>query len=156
MKISYNEYKLMLLRPAVYNGEEFEIDVQFNNDSLYRTEVAIAEALNMKHGDTASIHGKVCFDNKESIYDYISIYMSESILTEFIEKYGFSNISADVSIKAKFVYAVYSSGEFYDEEKKEEIIACKLLEILSYQDKKPINERSTSPEMSDYFADGMK
>lgn len=76
MKISYNEYKLMLLRPAVYNGEEFEIDVQFNNDSLYRTEVAIAEALNMKHGDTASIHGKVCFDNKESIYDCISIYMS--------------------------------------------------------------------------------
>lgn len=136
MKSSYNEYKLMLLRPAVYNGEEFEIDVQFNNDSLYRTEVAIAEALNMKHGDTASIHGKVCFDNKESTYDYINIYMSESILTEFIQKYGFSNISADVSIKAKFVYAIYDSGEFYDEEKKEEIIACQLLEIQTKHDER--------------------
>lgn len=136
MKMSYNKYKLMLLRPAVYNGEEFEIDVQFNNDSLYRTDFAIAEALNMKHGDTASIHGKVCFDNKDSEYDYISIYMSELVLTDFIEKYGFSKISADVSIKAKFVYAVYASGEFYDEQKKEEIIACQLLEMQTKQAEK--------------------
>lgn len=156
MKISYNEYKLMLLRPAVYNGEEFEIDIQFNNDSLYRTDFSIAEALNLKNGDTASIHGKVCFDDKESSYDYIKIYMSESVLTEFIEKYGFSNISADVIIKAKFVYAIYASGEFYDEETKEEIIACKLLEILSHQDRKSTDKSNISPEMRDYFIDGMK
>lgn len=66
MKIPYKTFKLMLLRPVVYNGEEIEIDVQFNKDSLYRTDFAIDEALNMKHGDTASIHGKVCFNNEES------------------------------------------------------------------------------------------
>lgn len=131
MKIQYETFKLMLLRPAVYNGEEIEIDVQFNNDSLYRTDFAIADAIDMKNGDTASIHGKVCFDNEDSSYEYVKIYMSESVLTKFIEKYGFSKISADVSVKAKFIYAVYNSEEFYDEEKKEEIIACKLLEILS-------------------------
>ncbi len=156
MKISYSKYKLMLLRPAIYNGEEFELDVQFNKDSLYRTDFAIAEALNMKHGDTASIHGKACFDNEDSSYDYIKVYMSESVLTKFIERYGFNKINATVSIKAKFVYAVYNSDEFYDEGKKEEIIACKLLEILSHQDEMSIDESNKSPEMRDYFADGMK
>lgn len=82
--------------------------------------------------------------------------MSESVLIEFIEKYGFCNISADVRIKAKFVYAVYTSGEFYDEEKKEEIIACKLLEMLSHQDEKSTDESNTSPKMRDYFIDGIK
>lgn len=156
MKMSYKTFKLMLLRPAVYNGEEFEIDVQFNNDSLYRTDFAVVDAINMTHGDTASIHGKVCFDNGDSSYEYIKIYMSESVLTEFIERYGFNKINATVSIKAKFVYALYSSEEFFDEDKKEEIIACKLLKILSNQDEKSTEESNTSPEIRDYFTDGTK
>ncbi len=156
MKISYNEYKLMLLRPAVYNGEEIEIDVQFNNDSLYHTDFSVAEAIDMKPGDTVHIRGRILFDHEDTLYEFITIYNSEAVLAEFIEKYGFNKITATIGMKVKFIYAVHCSEDFYNEEKKEEIIACKLLKIQSNQDEKSIDESNTSPKMRDYFIDGMK
>lgn len=156
MKTPYKTFKLMLLRPAVYNGEEIEIDVQFNNDSLYHTDFSVAEAIDMKPGDTVNIRGKIRFYDEDTSYEFITVYMSESILTEFIDKYGFNKITATVGMNVKFIYAVHCSEDFYNEEKKEEIIACKLLQILSNQGEKSTDKSNTSSEMRDYFTDGMK
>lgn len=151
MKTPYKAFKLMLLRPAVFNGEEIKIDLQFNNDSLYHTDFSVAEAINMKPGDTVHIRGRIRFENEDISYEFITIYMSESVLTEFIEKYGFNKITTTVSMKVKFIYAIHCNEDFYSEEKKEEIIACKLLEILSNQDDKSTDESNTLPETKNYF-----
>lgn len=156
MKIPYKTFKLMVLIPAVYNGDEIEIDVQLNNDSLYHTDISVAEAIDMKPGDTVHIRGRILFDHEDTLYEFITIYMSEAVLTEFIEKYGFNKITDTIGMKVKFIYAVHCSEDFYNEEKKEEIIACKLLKILSNQDEKSTDKSNTSSEMRDYFTDGMK
>lgn len=131
MKTSYQTFKLMLLRPAVYNGEEIEIDVRFDNDFLHHTDISEAEVIDMKPGDTVSIRGKICFDDEDSSCEYITIYMSEDILTEFIDNFGFGKITAAIRMRVKFIYAVQNNKDFCFEEKKEEIIACKLLEIFA-------------------------
>lgn len=147
MKIPYKTFKLMLLRPAVYNGEEFEIDVEFSNDSLYRTDFSVADAINLKTGDTVHIKGKIKFENEATSYEFITVYISESILTEFIDKYGFNKITTTVGMEVKFIYAVHSSEDFFNEGKKEEIIACKLLKILAHQDEESTDERKISHEI---------
>ena len=156
MKICYNIFKLMLIRPAVYNGEEFEIKASFDEASLYRTDIATTAAIHTEAGDTASIRGKICFEDENSLCEYITIYVSENTLTEFITKYGFNKISATVKMKVKFIYAVHSPNDFCGDERKEEIIACQLIEILPEQNTDIEIENTMSAEMQDYFADGMK
>ena len=56
--------------------------------------------------------------------------MSEKILSEFIEKYGVSEINTVIRMRLEFVYALYSENEPCFDEKKEELIACKLLQLL--------------------------
>ena len=123
MKITHNELKLMLMRPAVYNGEEFEIDVQLENASLRRTDLAEADAIGMKPGDTASIRGEAFFGDAA---ERVTVYMSEDILTEFVERYGLESVTDAVTMRVKLTYA---TNEYYG--CPDEIIACKLLEIRS-------------------------
>ena len=62
MKLSYKKFRLMLLRPALYNGEEVELEVQFEESSFWRTNCVLANAIDLKPGDTVKICGRACFD----------------------------------------------------------------------------------------------
>lgn len=145
----------MLLRPATYSGEEIEVEVHFDDAMLFRADYNESTAVDMKPGDTVSVCTKVYFKDTAA-YEYISLYISEQNLTEFISCFGFKNITAIVNMKVEFIYAIHDGGELCLVNQKEEIIACKLLEILSYQDEKSTDERNMLPEIRDYFADGMK
>lgn len=126
MNITYEDFKLIQLRPAKYSGKEITLEVQFNGHNLYRTDINEARALGFKPGDTVSINGKVQFDNDDSSYEFVTIYMSEDVLTEFIEKFGISKITSKVNMKLKYVYAVYEEDPFM-EEKQQEIVGFILL-----------------------------
>lgn len=131
MALTDKDFKIMLLRPAVFNGREIELNIQFNNASLYRTEYIIAQTLDMTPGDTASIGGRVCYDDEDELsFDYIKIYISENTLGEFIEKYGTSGINTLIRMRLEFIYELYSENEPCYDEKKDELIACKLLQLL--------------------------
>lgn len=152
-KLSKNEFKTMLLRPALYNNKEIEIDIDCKNSCIHRTEITEATAIDMIPGDTVSIYVRAFFDDGDLLGEYITMYMSGNCLSDFIEKVGISNITAKLRVKVKFIYTIYSTDNFdYEEGKKEEIIACKLLEILPLPDKKSLADT----QIHDFFADGMK
>ena len=126
---TYEEYKIMGLRPAFYNGTVFEIDVEFKDTSAFRVDIDVAKAINMTVGDTVRISGKVF--GEEADYEYISIYMCGDALTDFIGKYGVNKITIDrVHMKLKQIYAVYKCNDYSVEPREEEITAYKLIEII--------------------------
>lgn len=128
MKTSYEDFRLMKLRPAINNGKKIELSVQIDS-YLSRTTYYEAVALGLKPGDTVSVRGKVCFDGS-STREYITMYMDDKILTEFINKFGSDKIVAEVNIKADFVYAIVNKpSEDGFAETNEELIACKLKEF---------------------------
>lgn len=124
---TYEEFKIMSLRPAFYNGTQFEADVNFDEASAFRVSMAETEAVNMVQGDTVRIGGRICNENNG---EYISVLMCGDELTEFIEKYGVHEVSATVRMKLELVYAVYSCNDYSFEPSEEEIIAYKLIEII--------------------------
>ncbi len=134
--ITHNEFKLMLLRPAIYNGREFEIEVDCSNIYFHRADINEATAIQTTPGDTVSVHIKCCFENDTASFgEYITMYMCGEALTEFINKVGISNQNGNFKVKVKFIYAIYNKSEFdYDEPRKEEIIGCKLLSFSSIED----------------------
>lgn len=131
--ISKQEFELMMLRPALYNDKEFEIEIECKNLYLHRTDINEALAIKTTPGDTVSVHIKCCFENDTASFgEYITMYMCGEALTEFINKVGISNQNGNFKVKVKFIYAIYNKSEFdYDEPRKEEIIGCKLLKFSS-------------------------
>lgn len=128
MKTSYEDFRVMKLRPAINNGKEIELSVQIDS-YLSRTTYYDSVALGLKPGDTVSVRGRICFDSTRT-REYITIYMSEKILTEFINKFGSDKIVAEVNVKADFVYAIVNKpSEDGFEETHEELLACKLKEF---------------------------
>ena len=126
---TYEEFKIMKLRPAFYNGTVFEIDVEFTDTSAFRVDIDVAKAINMTVGDTIRISGNVFVE--EADYEYISIYMCGDVLTDFINKYGVNNITTDrVRMKLEQIYTVYNCNDYSLEPKEEEITAYKLIEII--------------------------
>lgn len=126
---TYEEFKVMALRPAHYNGTVFEIDVEFYDASAFRVDIEVAKAINMTVGDTVRIGGKVF--GEEADYEYISIYMCGDVLTDFIGKYGVNNITTDrVRMKVEQKYTVYKYNDYSFEPKEEEIIAYRLIELI--------------------------
>ena len=122
--------ELMYLRPAVYNGEEAEIRMHFENARIFRTCIAESQALDMKAGDTVSICGRLCSEDKATPGKYCTLYMSEDVLTDFTKKFGISEITADVHMKVSFTYSMYNGEDFCGENRKKEICGFKLLEIF--------------------------
>lgn len=126
---TYEEFKVMELRPAYYNGTVFEIDVEFKESTVFGVGIEVAKAINMVVGDTVRISGKVF--GEEADYEYISIYMCGDVLTDFIGKYGVGKITAErVRMKLEQIYTVYKCNDYGFEPKEEEITAYKLIEII--------------------------
>lgn len=125
MKITYEGLKIMLLRPALYNGKEFEADIEFTYGSLFRAKLYETDALAMPSGDTTKIPGKISFE-EEKKYEQIPIYMSADVLTRFIEEYGIHRINATVGMKLKLVYAIYTENSSTNPV-REDLIAFELV-----------------------------
>lgn len=125
---TYEEYKIMDLRPAVYNGEVFEVDVEFNGSSVYGVGIEVAKALKMVVGDTVRISGQVF--GAEADYEYINIYMSGEALSDFIDRFGVVKITHKIRMKLELTFAVYSCNDYSVEPREEKITAYKLIEII--------------------------
>lgn len=140
MKATYDQLRLMMLRPAVHSGEEIEFTVRFKNAYLLRTRHSDASALDMKCGDTVSLYGRVCFDDNADAFEIATVYMCGDTLTEFIEAFGTEKIFASVTMKAEFAYAEVSEEDFFSGDSTKEIIAFRLKEFLSYTKETEENE----------------
>lgn len=125
---TYEAFKIMDLRPSFYNGEVFEIDVEFNEASVFGVGIEVAKALKMVVGDTVRISGRVCGEGSD--FEYINIYMSGEALSDFIDKFGVVKITRKIRMKLELTFAVYSCNDYSFEPKEEEITAYKLIEII--------------------------
>ena len=125
---TYEEFKVMDLRPAYYNGEVFEIDVEFNEASVFSVGIEVAKALKTVVGDTVRISGKVF--GTEADYEYINIYMSGDALSDFIDRFGVVKLTRKIRMKLELTFAVYSCNDYSIEPREEEITAYKLIEII--------------------------
>ena len=132
--LSKNDFHTWLLRPAIFNGKEAYLKIEFENDYLHRAEISEAELMNLRPGDCAKITARIPFDDDKSklFGEYITLYMSDSILSEFIEKLGVSHITAKILVRVKLTYAIYNEDDLdYDGYPiKNELIAFNLLELL--------------------------
>ena len=125
---TYEEFKVIDLRPAHYNGEVFEIDAEFNEASVFGVGIEVAKALKMVVGDTVRISGKVF--EAEADYEYINIYMSGEALSDFIDRFGVVKITHKIRMKLELTFAVYNCNDYSVEPREEEITAYKLIEII--------------------------
>lgn len=128
---TFEEIKIMSLRPAFYNGTQFEAEVSFDEASAFRVSITETEAVNMILGDTVRISGKIKTEDEKD-YEYISVFMCGDELSEFIEKYGVHKVSGTVRMKLELIHAVYYEDATWDNErKKEDLTVYKLLGIGS-------------------------
>lgn len=129
MKKTFTEFKTMLLRPACYNGAQFEAELVLDESDLYRESLDIVRALGMPVGDTVRVRGKIGSEEERKYSEYVSIYMSGDVLDEFISRFGIENITATLMLKLELVYSVYESTDYRCEAMEDEIIGFRLLEI---------------------------
>lgn len=127
MKINYDEFMLRFLRPALFNGEELELTVEFKNATMYNVDAGTAKAIRTRVGDTVSVFGHINFEGDNS--KLVTLYLTGDVLTEFINAYGIRNITGTVPMKLKHVYAAISNYE-YAEEKYEEVVGFQVIDIL--------------------------
>ena len=107
----YEAFKLMELRPAVYKGREIDlVPVVFCENNMYKVDVEEIESLGMEIGDTVKLGGKIISDEEPYEIIYIDLYLSEDILTEFIEKYGYKKIKGKVIMKLQLLHEVVESN----------------------------------------------
>lgn len=128
MKTTFEEFSVMALRPALYNGKHLEVDVDFRKASFRRVGIEVSKAINAPVGDTVKISGNIFTGNSD--FNHIGIYMYGDVLTDFINRYGINRISGTVRMKLEQVYAVYEYNNYGIEPVEEEITAYKLVEII--------------------------
>ncbi len=150
MKITYEEFKIMSLRPAFNNGSQFEIEVTFSDAELHRTGISDTKALNMLIGDTVRVSGGVKIDGKDDKYKWITIYMCGEELEDFIGKYGVENINATTTLKLEMAYAVYEYDQYCGDSVTEEITGYKYIATVSDEVQE---SRATSCESCDEVSD---
>lgn len=152
MKMTREEFDLLHLRPALYNGTTMSINVVFDNKSFWRTEAQVAESLGLEPVDTVEIFGEAADYNQDG-YKYRSekFYMSGDVLTSFIKQFGFQQINVSVCFKVKFQY-IHEKTDF-DFKPDDEIIAFVVQEICPTSDDSLCGLGSV---MNDYFTDGVK
>ena len=125
---TFEEFSVMTLRPAHYNGTVFEIDVEFKEASLFEAGIDVVKAIGMTGGDTVRISGRILSDESEC--EFVSVYMCGDVLSDFINKYGVRKINASVRMKLELIYAVYENRDFVVDPKNEEITAYRLIELI--------------------------
>lgn len=109
-KSFYEAFKLMELRPAVYKGREIDlVPVVFYENNMYKVETEEVEALGMKIGDTVELGGKILSDDEPNESIYIDLYLSEDVLTDFIEKYGYKKLKGKVVMKLQLLHEIVES-----------------------------------------------
>ena len=129
MKTYYNDFKLMLLRPFVYNGAEAELNIEFENAKLYPADAGEAIAIGMQPGDAVTIRGRVIFSEENGESENITIYMGEKALDDFINKYGVSKISVSARIRVELKYVLLHKHCF-SENTTENLTAFKLIQLI--------------------------
>lgn len=132
MKMNYDEFLLRFLRPAVFKDEELdELEVNFEDATLYHVSIDKAKALKMPVGDTVCISGCAYFveSEVETHGKYLTIYMSGGELTKFINRYGIRQINETVKMRVKHIYAVLEREDYTGTE-SEEIIGFELLNLM--------------------------
>ena len=130
MKKTFVQLKTMLLRPAYYNGEQFEADIIFNGADLDGETPTIMKALDMPFGDTAKIRGKLKRETESRKFgDYINIYISGDMLEDFIKRFGVEDVEATLTLKLELVYAVFQDNDCLSDPYDSEVIGFKLLGI---------------------------
>lgn len=128
-----NFMEIILLRPSKYNGREFELEVRFNDDFIRRTSVREAEELGFTLGDTVEIFGKakIANDLSDELH-FITLYLCDDIIDEFIAKVGVANISYFVTCKTRFVYKTYERSNLTGTKTEiDEIVGFQLTELLT-------------------------
>ena len=131
MKMNYDEFMLRFLRPAIFNGEELELEVEFEKASMYSVNINNVKALRMPVGDTVCIGACVHFAESDTKTHgkFFTIYMSGDELTKFINKFGTRDICGKVKMRVKHVYVVLEKENYTDTE-YEEIIGFELLSLI--------------------------
>jgi hypothetical protein len=130
MKMNYEEFMLRFLRPAIFNGEELELDVEFEKASLYHVNINTVRALKMIDGDTACINGRVNFNEGEgNDSKCITIYMSGEELSDFINRFGTRRIKGTIKMMVKHLYAVLEKDNYMGTE-CEELVGFQLSSII--------------------------
>lgn len=129
-KSFYEAFKLMELRPAVYKGREIDlVPVVFYENNMYKVETEEVEALGMKIGDTVELGGKILSDDEPNESIYIDLYLSEDVLTDFIEKYGYKKLKGKVVMKLQLLHEVVESDLIM--ERTTELTGYKVLALYS-------------------------
>lgn len=156
MKMTKDQFELLHLRPALYDGTIMTMNVAINDESFWRTEAKIAIALGLKSGDTVEILGDAVDYNEENHrYCYEKFYMNGELLTKFIEKFGFKKIKANICFSVKFRYLHIKSDNELDDDK--EILAFEVLDFnLQDETFSCESDTSNSASINDYLMDGMK
>lgn len=128
MTISKEYFNLITLRPAKFSSSEVKLKLDFTGCSLSRTPIVDAKILNLLPGDTVETYVKVIFDDeKGGAFNYIHVYLSGDVLTEFIDKYGISDIDSTVRGKFRLEYRTTDNNELLEE--YYEIIAFIMIEL---------------------------
>lgn len=131
MTISEKQFKLITLRPEKYKGSEVELILDLNDKELQKTCVEDAKAIGLTPGDTAEVYARVIFDEEKEehiSFNYVHAYVSGTILSDFIEKYGFIDIRTKVRAKFRMEYKIADIETLY--EPYYEITAFIITELL--------------------------
>lgn len=154
MEMTKEEFKLLHLRPALYDNTIMNMNVVFDDKALWRTEAKVALSLGLQPGDAVEIFGEaVDFSGENHKYCHETFYMSGDVLTKFIEQFGFEHIKTVVCFKVKFRYLYLESD--YDTDN--EFLAFEVLDIHPQSENSScISNAVQSANMNDYFMDGMK
>lgn len=141
-----NFMEIILLRPAKYNGQEFELKVSFNDDFIRRTSIREAEELGFTLGDTVEIFGKAKIANDLSDeMHFITLYLCDDVIDEFFEKVGVANISYFITCKARLVYRTYERSNLTGTKTEtDEMVGFQLTELLTARE-------ILSEEEKDYY-----
>ena len=94
----------------MYKGREIDlVPVVFYENNMYKVEAEESDTLGMKIGDTVELGGKILSDDEPNESIYIDLYLSEAVLTDFIEKYGYKKLKGKVVMKLQLLHEVVES-----------------------------------------------
>ena len=117
------------LRPGAYNNITTIYKIVCNEGIIFKADIGIVDALNMKRGDTCYIRCKAEFDDN---HEYIDVYMDGEMLSEFISKFGMEHINCSFVGEFEAKYGTYSTYDPYINDA--EVYGYKLKNIVEFNE----------------------